>query len=1137
MSQTLSGTTPLARGRATAVTIALVAALVGLGFVQAPPARANHVILKAAPAVVPWDGGITISGVGLSDTSAVTFLGNAADLTDDVAAQDFIALDDKKLVVQVPPGARTGRVEVVAAGHTFTTDAAKGDVKVVDAPSISGVSPLSGKPGDVVTVSGVNLMGSKKPKVLIGVKGAAFAALPLPSQTELTVKVPSGNAGGPATLQVITDGGTATASFYVAPEVKGVTPKAGTTAGGTVVTIGGSGFTGVDNFSDDPATPGVNERFDGVKIGGVRVTDLVAVNDKEIVAVAPARAEGLASVEVSTKDGPAGATTALGDAYDYQPIPVVTAVSQNWNNVAPEPAAPVTLTGVNFTELTKVFVGSAPGENVVADPGAGTITFTPPASPKAAVSKITVTNTSALPKDYSAVVPFGYISAPTVTKLDKVTGPVGTLVTIAGTGFGSDTEVAFGSATADCQIISFVALKCTAPSESGSVPVTVANGVDTATAVAPFAYTNDALPPTAGPAMPTIAALLPAYGTAGSTVAFKGLNLDTVTGVRFSDGSGGWVDAPNALTVGPARLVVTVPPGADTGPIRFTTANGPVTSTPKAFKYSGKPNIAKIDVVGEATYGATAGDMLKITGTGLFPAGVRPVVTIGGKAAPVLPRPAPTQKTIVVRVPASVGGREPVVLTTPLGSDTAETTLYFVPQVKGAKPATPADGGGTVVTIAGSGFNGVENVTGREPAVQFGGVPVARYVKMSDKMIVAVTAPGSASADDLLVKTLYDGRVGLSNDTVRYAAPPQPTLASVSPDSAPTGPVPPAVTITGTNLHLDPVVRFGGVGGVVQSVASDGTSMTVIPPASTNVGAVGITVVTTVDGDDLTDSLPGAYTYVASPATVTGLSASTAAPGTPVAITGTNFNGVSSVKFGTVEVSSFTVGNANTIFTTVPLTPAGAAGGAVDVTVTNSSGTPSTGDPSSADNWTWNATPVVTGMSSATGNEASTVTITGRGFTGATAVNFGSVPATAYNVVSDTSITATVPVTPSAGATADVSVVGANGLSQPPLVATANDWTWAARPIITSMSANSGAENNVITVTGQNLSGIRSVTVDIGTPLAAKSFTPINATSFSFVVPARPGQTLRANRPVIVINGSGAPSSANPAGANLFTWL
>ena len=77
--------------------------------------------------------------------------------------------------------------------------------------------------------------------------------------------------------------------------------------------------------------------------------------------------------------------------------------------------------------------------------------------------------------------------------------------------------------------------------------------------------------------------------------------------------------------------------------------------------------------------------------------------------------------------------------------------------------------------------------------------------------------------------------------------------------------------------------------------------------------------------------------------------------------------------------------------------PAGT--GVVDVTVTTPGGTSAT---SSADQFTYIGAPAVTGLSPTSGPAAggTLVTITGTGFTGATAVDFGTTAATDVTVVS-----------------------------------------------------------------------------------------------------------------------------------------
>ncbi len=78
----------------------------------------------------------------------------------------------------------------------------------------------------------------------------------------------------------------------------------------------------------------------------------------------------------------------------------------------------------------------------------------------------------------------------------------------------------------------------------------------------------------------------------------------------------------------------------------------------------------------------------------------------------------------------------------------------------------------------------------------------------------------------------------------------------------------------------------------------------------------------------------------------------------------------------------------------------------------------------------FNATPVVTGVSPSSGSTGGglSVTITGSGFTGATGISFGSVQATGFTVVNDSTIQVNSPTSPSPGAV-NVTVTGPGGVS------------------------------------------------------------------------------------------------------------
>jgi hypothetical protein len=127
-----------------------------------------------------------------------------------------------------------------------------------------------------------------------------------------------------------------------------------------------------------------------------------------------------------------------------------------------------------------------------------------------------------------------------------------------------------------------------------------------------------------------------------------------------------------------------------------------------------------------------------------------------------------------------------------------------------------------------------------------------------------------------------------------------------------------------------------------------------------------------------------------------------------VTITGTELTDLSDVSFGSRAATDVVFNSATSVTATSP--PEGA--GTVDVTASTPVGTSAT---SVADQFTYEAAPTVSGVSPVAGPLAGgpSVIITGTGFTGASAVDFGSTPATSFTVGSATSITV---VSPAGGA-------------------------------------------------------------------------------------------------------------------------
>ncbi len=199
-------------------------------------------------------------------------------------------------------------------------------------------------------------------------------------------------------------------------------------------------------------------------------------------------------------------------------------------------------------------------------------------------------------------------------------------------------------------------------------------------------------------------------------------------------------------------------------------------------------------------------------------------------------------------------------------------------------------------------------------------------------------------------------------------------------------------------------------------------------------------------------------------------------------ITGTGFQnifgfpGVTTVDFGSVPAPSFTVDSDTQLTATVP------AGSAGTVDVTELSWLGATTATSAADQYAYLPVPAVTGVSPGAGPSVggNTITVTGSGFTDASAVTFGAVPATSFTVDSDSSITAVVP----AGAVGidDVTVTTPGGTSA---VSAADQYVYHPTCTTTITGPHSG---NITVSSGLtclvNASQAGSVTVEAGAALS-----------------------------------------------------
>jgi len=148
---------------------------------------------------------------------------------------------------------------------------------------------------------------------------------------------------------------------------------------------------------------------------------------------------------------------------------------------------------------------------------------------------------------------------------------------------------------------------------------------------------------------------------------------------------------------------------------------------------------------------------------------------------------------------------------------------------------------------------------------------------------------------------------GCKEEIVQPTPAPVPTLTSFTPGSGAPGTT---VTLTGTNFTGATTVRLGGV-AVPFTVVSSTTITFVVPMTNVLAGALDVAT----PGGRATHPTP--FTVLPPASTITSITPGSALPGATVTLTGTNFDGATSVTLGGVAVV-FTVTSPTTITLTVP---------------------------------------------------------------------------------------------------------------------------------------------------------------------------------------------------------------------------
>ena len=515
---------------------------------------------------------------------------------------------------------------------------------------------------------------------------------------------------------------------------------------------------------------------------------------------------------------------------------------------------------------------------------------------------------------------------------------------------------------------------------------------------------------------PVITDFSPIAGTAGDQVGLTGSGFTTgsIT-VRFWNGTTSGVVAPIVFINSDTLMTVAVPSGITTGPISVQQGSATPFYTANDFLAIGfGPYITWFSPL----FGSI-GDSIVINGVHLT--NTVAVQFNGTNATDFVANSAGTQITTRVPFGASSG---PLTVSTLYGTSNSPSSFTVIGSGPYITDFSPISGdSGTTVLIDGVHFTGVTNVT-------FNGQAGTILGANSDTLI-QVAAPFGVTSGPIGVSTLLGTVVTSSNFFGK------PVVTGFSPALGRAGT---NVVLGGTNLLGATAVYFGGVAATSFTVVNN-TNLQVAVPTGALTGLIRVVV-------------PGASAFSAANflvrPTVSGFSPGFGGAGTPITITGANFNvGTPIVRFNGLQAATPTGVSFGQL---TALVPASATTGPISVTTTDGSDTNSS---------LFYIPASITSFTPTNSPPGTRVTITGQNFTGATAVSFNGAPAAAFVVTNNTSLGATVP---------------ANPISGPILVTTpagtaASTGIFYGAPLIAGFTPSHGLPGTNVTISGINFLG------------------------------------------------------------------
>lgn len=654
----------------------------------------NPRVTGVSPTSGPVGTQVQVNGSGFGDiqgSSTITVGGITAAVS---------SWSDSQIVTTVPTTSKSGAVVVFASGQMSNNNINF----TVPTPHITGISPTSGQIGTTVTITG---SGFESSSGTVFFNGTGGSSTPVSwSDTQIVVAVPNFSTTGAVTVRPINNS-LSNADFVFTlpnPIVTSLSPHSG--PGGTQVHINGTGFGATQGSS----TVRFTSSFDVA-------TSIVSWSDTQIVAVAP----------LTTTNGPVSVTvggiTSNGTVDFNVPAPTITSISPTIGGSG----NPVTINGTGFQAVqgydSYVSFSTSGGSAAIKSwSDTQIVAIVPPQTTTGFLNVIANTQPSNY-VDYT-------IPNQAISTITPSTGPVGTQVTLTGTGFG---------ATQGTSVLSFSGQPAASISSwsntqiIGTVPVTAITGP----AVVNVGGVNSSTALFTVPA-PNLSNFSPFGGVAGTQVTLTGLGFQanqrnsTVTFNGLPATITSWSDS---------QIVATVPAGASTGPLAVT-VNG-ISNPSNSFTNFEVPNPTITSVnPPEAPPNGT----IIITGSGFGASGVvgeGPCWSLAVCSVQLngvgINFTSWSDTSIVAQLPYNATSGTLTVVKYDATSSGVPITVEGAPTISTLSPDNGAVG--DTITISGSGFGPPGQSTS---TVQFNGAP-AFVSSWGDTSITAIVPPGAST--------------------------------------------------------------------------------------------------------------------------------------------------------------------------------------------------------------------------------------------------------------------------------------------------------------------------------------------------------------------------------------------------------